>query len=168
MCERLRDEDLSELFSKKTGLQIDPYFSGTKTAWLLDNVDGARDLAGRGELAFGAADSWLVWNLTGGRLHVSDISNASRTLLFNIHELDWDDELLSILDIPRNILPQVVPSSGVPAQSFSGCAMDWVSSSQHLISNRWPRRLAIPPAFTSFLRSRAWERRIAMPMRRER
>src|SRR6185295_2525743 len=101
--------------AQRTGLVLDAYFSGTKLAWLLDNVAGARERARRGELAFGTVDSWLAWNLSGGRAHVTDVSNASRTLLFNIHTLDWDDVLLGILDIPRAVLPNVVPSSGVVA-----------------------------------------------------
>jgi len=96
---------------ERTGLVIDPYFSGTKIAWLLDNVPGARARAERGELAFGTVDTWLTWHLTGNRTHVTDVSNASRTLLFNIHMNDWDQELLQLLDIPRAILPEVHPSA---------------------------------------------------------
>jgi glycerol kinase len=96
----------------RTGLVLDAYFSGTKLAWLLDNVAGARERAERGELAFGTVDSWIAWQLSGGAAHVTDASNASRTLLFNIHTLDWDDELLGLLAIPRGVLPQVVPSGG--------------------------------------------------------
>ncbi len=101
------------LIEQKTGLVLDAYFSATKVAWLLDNVPGARSKAELGELAFGTVDSWLIWNLTGGRLHVTDASNASRTLLFNIHTLSWDDELLTLFGVPASLLPQVVASSGV-------------------------------------------------------
>jgi glycerol kinase len=112
MCDELRAAGHATTFAAKTGLVLDAYFSGTKLRWLLDHVDGARARAARGELAFGTIDSWLVWNLTGGRVHCTDASNASRTLLFDIHKGDWDDELLRILDVPRSLLPQVVASSG--------------------------------------------------------
>jgi glycerol kinase len=112
-CAELRAQGWGELVQGKTGLLLDAYFSATKLAWLLDHVPGARQRAGRGELAFGTVDSWLVWKLTGGRLHVTDASNASRTLLFNIHRLAWDDELLALFNIPSAVLPTVVPSSGV-------------------------------------------------------
>ncbi|HEX2544957.1 MAG TPA: glycerol kinase GlpK [Ramlibacter sp.] len=104
---------------QKTGLVIDAYFSGTKLEWLLDNVPGARARAEAGELAFGTIDSWLVWNLTGGRVHATDASNASRTMLFNLHTQDWDDELLALLRVPRAVLPDVMPSSGVIAETES-------------------------------------------------
>ncbi len=112
-CDALRRQGKAGLIQKKTGLVIDAYFSATKLQWLLDNVPGARARAGRGELAFGTIDSWLIWNLTGGRVHATDASNASRTMLFNMHTLQWDGELLSLFNIPRSVLPQVVPSSGV-------------------------------------------------------
>ncbi len=111
LCDELKRAGREELFTRKTGLVLDAYFSGTKLKWLLDHIRGARDRAARGELAFGTIDSWLIWNLTGGRTHVTDVSNASRTLLFNIHSLDWDDELLALLDIPRAVLPSIVSSS---------------------------------------------------------
>ena len=111
LCSALRARGLEELFTRKTGLLLDPYFSGTKVAWLLDRVAGARARAESGELAFGTIDSWLIWNLTAGRVHVTDISNASRTLLFNLHTLDWDDELLQLLEVPRALLPRVASSS---------------------------------------------------------
>ncbi|MEO7741512.1 MAG: glycerol kinase GlpK [Usitatibacter sp.] len=111
-CDDLRQAGHEALFAARTGLLLDAYFSGTKLEWLLDNVAGARGRAVRGELAFGTVDSWLAWNLSGGAEHVTDVSNASRTLLFNIHTLDWDDELLQILNIPRAVLPRVVPSGG--------------------------------------------------------
>jgi glycerol kinase len=112
-CDRLKAEGLEPLFRRKTGLVLDSYFSGTKLAWLLENLPGVRRRAEAGELAFGTVDSWLVWNLSGGRLHITDASNASRTLLFNIATLEWDDELLAILRIPRAVLPEVVDSSAV-------------------------------------------------------
>jgi glycerol kinase len=112
-CDELRRQGKAGLIQEKTGLVIDAYFSATKLQWLLDNVPGARARARRGELAFGTIDSWLIWNLTGGKVHATDASNASRTLLFNVHTLQWDDELLRLFNIPRSVLPQVVPSSGV-------------------------------------------------------
>jgi glycerol kinase len=111
MCEELRAVGAESLVRERTGLVIDPYFSGTKIAWLLDNLPGARARAERGELAFGTVDTWLVWQLTGNRTHVTDRSNASRTMLFNIHANDWDDELLGLLRVPRAILPDVHPSA---------------------------------------------------------
>jgi glycerol kinase len=120
MCDELRAAGHAQTFAARTGLVLDAYFSGTKLRWLLDHVEGARARAARGELAFGTVDSWLVWNLTGGRVHCTDASNASRTLLFDIHKGDWDDELLRILDVPRSLLPQVVPSSGVCATTRLG------------------------------------------------
>src|SRR2546421_5195743 len=111
MCEELRAVGAESLVRERTGLVIDPYFSGTKIAWLLDNVPGARARAERGELAFGTVDTWLVWQLTGNRTHVTDPSNASRTMLYNIHANEWDDELLRLLRVPRAILPDVHPSS---------------------------------------------------------
>ncbi|MDI1260946.1 glycerol kinase GlpK [Aquabacterium sp.] len=111
LCAQWRERGLGDTIRDKTGLVIDPYFSGTKLKWLLDNVDGARSAAERGELAFGTVDSWLLWQLTGGRVHATDVSNASRTLLLNIHTQQWDEELLSLLDIPPSLLPTVHPSS---------------------------------------------------------
>jgi glycerol kinase len=112
LCARLREQGAEPRFTEKTGLLLDPYFSGTKIGWLLDNVPGARARAERGELAFGTVDSWLLWNLTGGAVHATDVSNASRTLLFDLHALDWDDGLLALLGVPRALLPRVVASSG--------------------------------------------------------
>jgi glycerol kinase len=121
-CAELKDVGADSLVRERTGLVIDPYFSGTKIAWLLDEVAGARPRAERGELAFGTVDSWLAWQLTGNRTHVTDVSNASRTLLFNIHTNDWDEELLQLLRVPRAILPEVHPSAHafgmVPASVF--------------------------------------------------
>lgn len=117
LCDALKARGLEPMFTDKTGLVLDAYFSGTKLAWILDNVSGARELAEAGELAFGTVDSWLVWKLSAGEAHVTDASNASRTLLFNIHRGDWDDELLQALAIPRAVLPQVVASSGPIAET---------------------------------------------------
>jgi glycerol kinase len=113
LCDQLKDAGHVDLFQEKTGLIIDAYFSGTKIKWLLDNVEGAREKAEAGRLAFGTVDSWLVYKLTQGDKHITDATNASRTLIYNIHEGDWDDELLDILDIPRSMLPEVRDSSEV-------------------------------------------------------
>ncbi len=112
-CDRLKADGHGPLITGKTGLVVDAYFSGSKVAWILDNVPGARTRANQGRLAFGTVDSWLVWNLTGGALHLTDVSNASRTMLFDIHTLAWDDELLEILGVPRSVLPEVRASSEV-------------------------------------------------------
>jgi glycerol kinase len=112
-CDRLNEEGKTDLFQKKTGLVIDAYFSGTKVRWILENVSGARAKAEAGHLAFGTVDSWLIWKLTGGNRHITDVTNASRTLLYNIHTGEWDAELLDILDVPRAMLPEVRPSSEV-------------------------------------------------------
>ncbi len=112
-CDGLNERGFEEMFRRKTGLVIDSYFSGTKVKWLLDHVDGLRARAERGEIAFGTIDCWLVWQLTGGKVHATDYSNASRTLLYNIQELRWDDDILGLLDIPRALLPEVRPSSGI-------------------------------------------------------
>lgn len=116
-CAQLSAAGHEALFRARTGLVLDSYFSGTKLAWLLDTLPEARDRARRGELAFGTVDSWLVWNLTGGRQHITDATNASRSLLFDIHRGEWDDDLLAILDIPRAVLPKVVSSCGEFAQT---------------------------------------------------
>ena len=110
-CETLRSEGLTDTIRQKTGLVIDPYFSGTKIRWILQNVPGAKEQADRGELLFGTVETWLIWKLTGGRVHVTDYSNASRTMLFNIHSLCWDPEILSRLEIPASMLPTPMPSS---------------------------------------------------------
>jgi glycerol kinase len=117
ICDELIARGLADTVRAKTGLVIDPYFSGTKLKWLLDNIPGARARAARGELLFGTVDTFLIWRLSGGRAHVSDYSNASRTLLFNIHTLDWDDDLLRELGVPRAMLPRVLPSSAVYTQA---------------------------------------------------
>ena len=119
ICDRLKDAGHLDLFQQKTGLIIDAYFSGTKIKWILDHVDGARDKALRGDLAFGTVDSWLVWKLTQGERHITDATNASRTLLYNIREGRWDDELLDILDIPRSMLPEVRSCSEVYGETDS-------------------------------------------------
>jgi glycerol kinase len=113
ICEELKEKGYNDLFRNKSGLLIDPYFSGTKVKWILDHVEGAREKADQGKLLFGTVDTWLVWKLSGGRAHITDYSNASRTLMFNIYELKWDDELLDILGVPKSMLPEVRPSSEV-------------------------------------------------------
>jgi glycerol kinase len=112
-CDELKARGLAAKIQQKTGLVVDAYFSGTKVKWILDNLEGARERAKNGELAFGTIDSWLVWNLTRGELHITDVSNASRTMLFNINTMEWDDEILQIMDIPREMLPEVKQSSEV-------------------------------------------------------
>lgn len=113
ICEELKQQGLVDEFKEKTGLVIDAYFSGTKVKWILDHVEGARQKAEKGELLFGTIDSWLIWKLTGNQVHVTDYSNASRTLMFNIKTLQWDDQLLNYLTVPKNMLPEVRPSSDV-------------------------------------------------------
>ena len=123
-CADLRQRGLADTFLRKTGLIVDAYFSGTKLKWILDHVPGARAAAGRGELAFGTVDSWLLWQLTGGESHATDVSNASRTLMLNVHSNEWDDELLALLDIPRELLPAVHPSSHV----FGHTRPEWLGA----------------------------------------
>ncbi len=113
ICEELKAKGLNDTVRAKTGLLIDAYFSGTKVKWILDNVEGAREKAEKGDLLFGTIDSWLVWKLTGGKVHVTDYTNASRTLMYNIHDLKWDEELLEHLTVPKSMLPEVKPSSEV-------------------------------------------------------
>lgn len=113
LCQDLIEKGYEDFFEEKTGLRIDPYFSATKLRWILENVEGVRERAEKGDLLFGTVDSYLVWKLTGGRLHITDYSNASRTMLFNIHDLEWDQEILDLLDIPASMLPEVVDSSKV-------------------------------------------------------
>jgi glycerol kinase len=120
LCAKLREDGMTGTIQEKTGLVIDAYFSGTKLRWLLDNVPGARAAAERGELAFGTVDSWLIWQLTGGKQHVSDVSNASRTMLFNVHTHQWDADLLEALHIPASLMPQVKPSSAHFADTDAG------------------------------------------------
>ena len=112
-CAQLKAAGFEAEVQRRTGLLLDPYFSGTKLRWILDHIAGARARAERGELAFGTVDSWLIWNLTGGRVHATDVSNASRTLLLNLESADWDEEMLRLLDVPRAVLPEVLPSSGL-------------------------------------------------------
>jgi glycerol kinase len=128
-CDELKAKGLAPLIQEKTGLVIDAYFSGTKLKWLLDHVPGAREKASKGELAFGTVDTWLAWKLSGGKLHITDVSNASRTMLLNIHTCTWDDELLKILDVPASVLPEVRASSelyghtehaGIPIAGIAG------------------------------------------------
>ncbi|MCA1053804.1 glycerol kinase GlpK [Rossellomorea aquimaris] len=117
ICEELKAKDLNDTFRGKTGLLIDAYFSGTKVKWILDHVEGAREKAENGQLLFGTIDTWLIWKMSGGTAHVTDYSNASRTLMYNIHELKWDQELLDILGVPASMLPEVRPSSEVYAKT---------------------------------------------------
>ena len=122
-CDTLKDQGLVDTIRKKTGLVIDPYFSGTKIRWILENVPGAREQADQGELLFGTVETWLIWKLTGGKVHVTDYSNASRTMLFNINTLQWDEEILKLMDIPLSMLPEAKPSSclyGYTAAQFFG------------------------------------------------
>lgn len=112
-CQSLQEQGLADMIKAKTGLLIDAYFSGTKIKWILDNVPQAREKADKGELRFGTVDSWLVWNLTAGKVHITDVSNASRTMLFNIHSMSWDADLLDLLGIPSSMMPQVRPSSEI-------------------------------------------------------
>ena len=116
-CDGLKEQGLTDMIRKKTGLIIDAYFSATKIRWILEHVEGARERAERGELLFGTVETWLIWKLTGGKAHVTDYSNASRTMLFNINTLEWDEEILKILDIPRSMLPKPMPSSCIYAET---------------------------------------------------
>ncbi|PLR81000.1 glycerol kinase [Bacillus canaveralius] len=118
ICDDLKKQGHNDLFRNKTGLLIDAYFSGTKVKWILDNVEGARQKAEEGKLLFGTIDTWLIWKLSGGKAHVTDYSNASRTLMFNIYDLKWDDELLEILTVPKSMLPEVRPSSDIYAHTI--------------------------------------------------
>ena len=120
ITENLRDAGYEDLFREKTGLVLDPYFSATKVRFILDGVDGAQEMAENGDLLFGTIDSWIIWKLTSGQTHVTDVTNASRTMLFNINTLDWDDEILNILNIPRKMLPKVKSSSEIYAFTDSG------------------------------------------------
>jgi glycerol kinase len=135
ICANLKSDGTESLFYEKTGLLLDPYFSGTKIKWILDHVEGAREQAERGELAFGTIDSWLIWKLTMGRQHITDVSNASRTLLFNIYSMQWDDELLGILEIPNNMMPEVKSSSEIYGKVDThlcecGCTISGIAGDQ--------------------------------------
>ena len=116
-CDKLKSDGKASMIQEKTGLVIDAYFSGTKVKWILDNVEGARERAEKGELAFGTIDSWLIWNFTQGETHVTDVTNASRTMLFNINKMEWDEEILELMDIPESLLPEVKQSSEVYGHS---------------------------------------------------
>ena len=124
LCEELKERGLGELFKEKTGLIIDAYFSATKLRWILDHIPNGQHRAEQGDLLFGTVDSWLVWNLTGGAVHITDYSNASRTMLFNIRTLEWDKELLAALDIPEVVLPRVMPSSQIYGETVAGLLGD--------------------------------------------
>ena len=133
-CDQLSEQGHGPLIQQKTGLVIDAYFSGSKVRWILDNVSGARSRAAKGELAFGTVDSWLVWKLTGGNTHVTDVTNASRTMLFNLHTMTWDDELLQILDFPKSMLPQIVGCSEIFARTtgvLEGIPIAGMAGDQH-------------------------------------
>ena len=125
MCDQLRQDGHADFLQSRTGLVLDAYFSGTKLAWLLDHVPGARQKAERGELAFGTVDTWLIWQLTGGAVHSTDPSNASRTMLFDLHTQDWNDEILALLNIPRSVLPSIAPSSAVVGEALP----EWLGGS---------------------------------------
>lgn len=129
-CAKLKEQGLEPMFTEKTGLRLDPYFSGTKLRWILENVVGARENAEAGHLIFGTIDSWLVWKLTDGKVHVTDATNASRTLLYNIHTGEWDDEILKALDIPKAMLPEVKESSEVYGHSTKGVPIAGIAGDQ--------------------------------------
>jgi len=133
-CDQLRREGNEPLIQQRTGLVIDAYFSASKIRWMLDNIAGAKQLAERGELAFGTVDSWLIWKLTGGARHVTDVTNASRTMLFNLHTEQWDQELLALFDIPASLLPQIVSSSevcGTTTGVLDGIPIAGIAGDQH-------------------------------------
>ncbi|MGB0347211.1 MAG: glycerol kinase GlpK, partial [Balneolaceae bacterium] len=129
-CDSLKAEGWAPKIAEKTGLVIDSYFSGTKVRWILENVDGAKEKAQQGKLAFGTVDSWLIWKLTEGKVHVTDVSNASRTMLFNIRDLKWDSELLKLMGIPESMLPDVRSSSEVYGESFYGIPISGIAGDQ--------------------------------------
>ena len=129
-CDHLKQEGFAPTIAEKTGLVIDSYFSGTKIRWILNNVEGAREKATQGKLAFGTVDSWLIWKLTEGNVHVTDVSNASRTMLYNIRELKWDTELLQLMDIPESMLPEVKSSSEVYGESMYGIPISGIAGDQ--------------------------------------
>ena len=136
VCDQLKEAGLEPIITEKTGLRLDPYFSGTKLQWILNHVEGAREKALQGDLLFGTVDTWLIWQLSGRKVHVTDVTNASRTLLFNVDTLEWDDEILEALNLPRNMLPEVKASSGVvgevgPKQSPAGVPIAGIAGDQH-------------------------------------
>ena len=133
-CDKLKEKGLTEKFREKTGLIVDAYFSGTKLKWILDNVEGAREKAENGDLLFGTVETWLIWKLTKGKVHVTDYSNASRTLLFNIKELKWDDEILAELNIQKCILPEVKQSSEI----YGYCDHSFLGGEIHIRGSRRP------------------------------
>ena len=146
-CAALREQGLEPTFRAKTGLIVDAYFSATKLKWILDNVDGARAAAARGELAFGTVDSWLMWHLTGGQVHATDVSNASRTLMLDVHTNTWDDELLRILDVPRALLPDVHRRAMCTATRCPTCSARAFPSAAWRATSRAPssaRRASAP------------------------
>jgi len=130
ICQQLKRDGFEQYISETTGLVTDPYFSGTKLKWILDNVEGSRERARKGELLFGTVDSWLIWKFTGGKTHVTDYTNASRTMLFNIHTLEWDAKMLEVLDIPREMLPEVKSSSEIYGHTKSGIAIGGIAGDQ--------------------------------------
>ena len=144
-CDSLKEKGLTDTFRAKTGLVIDAYFSGTKLRWILENVEGAREKAEAGDLLFGTVETWLIWKLTGGKAHVTDYSNASRTLLFNINTLEWDDEILAELNIPKSMLPEAKPSSCVYGETLAhffgakipiaGAAIQWLRDELKIIDS---------------------------------
>ena len=138
-CDELKEAGHEATVREKTGLVVDSYFSGTKVRWMLDHVDGARRAAEAGHLAFGTVDSWLVWNLTGGAEHLTDVTNASRTMLYNVHTGDWDDDLLALLDVPRSMLPEVRSSSEVYARTSGALLSAEVPSPASRATSRRPR-----------------------------
>jgi glycerol kinase len=129
-CAELARQGLEDTIRAKTGLMVDPYFSATKLEWMLNHVEGLRTLADRGEALFANVDTWLIWKLTGGTAHATDVSNASRTMLFNIHTLDWDDELLRLFGVPRAMLPRVIPSSGIVGHTAEGTPIAGMAGDQ--------------------------------------
>ncbi|HEX8588269.1 glycerol kinase GlpK [Pseudomonas sp.] len=130
ICQQLKRDGLEDYIRDTTGLVIDPYFSGSKLKWILDHVEGSRERARRGELLFGTIDSWLIWKFTGGKVHVTDYTNASRTMMFNIHTLEWDQRMLDVLGVPREMLPEVKSSSEVYGHSKSGIAIAGIAGDQ--------------------------------------
>ena len=129
-CDEIRSRELDEMIRNKTGLVVDAYFSGTKLEWMLSNVQGIRHLAEQGKALFATVDTWLMWKLTEGKIHATDVSNASRTMLFNIHTMDWDDDMLRLFSIPRSMLPKVQPSSGVFGYTSAGIPIAGVAGDQ--------------------------------------